>query len=588
MGFRNKIRKRFLIILVVVVLLTGGLSIKTMMMDQKFKSSGCKDNQSGLCSDLQKWRFFPEEKICQIKQESEQNSYLTSSTDLMKYVSHDVGHLASLLHGKLRDSISCQRSERGQLEPCLDWTSRILTEDVNYQHKAVIGLLLIISCILEVFGQEIRKDKKMKIWSCPETNVFKKLKALLSNWIPLFCPPWINHDEQQQADEGLQFKQGKKYAWMKDPLRWNDCFTEYISFSVLDRVASYRPLFSIFPQTNMPSVLTLAEAGFSYPGRGLIVECQECRSVVDITNFNVEGHHHREGCSFAKQDGNMASNSSSNENQDVDTDSAEAVHIESVTLNEQVVSDEQLATFNNSSNGYQLLDETSSPITPLQNVLLSSEAGTCPKHLDIVHAVQLEHNCQDEVPEQQQANQAAETEEQQQCQSATAIQQQINPLSISPPEENGACAGSCGSTHVTHDLVAKCNATLFDLVDFDAEEEKSQGLRIDLAEACLKNPGHYTNFLMGQLQEDFIPTNARHPDVFKFMKLFGKLVVRLVVSKLSSNRPHFLKNKDESKYRFGTGIATAKYIDNDTAANMETSRKWSSVKKIFTVTQEQG
>lgn len=105
----------------------------------------------------------------------------------------------------------------------------------------------------------------------------------------------------------------------------------------------------------------------------------------------------------------------------------------------------------------------------------------------------------------------------------------------------------------------------------------------DLLETCTKNPGHYGNFGMWQLQLEHIPSNVRCPEMLQFIKLIGKLVVKLTIKTTSNKRPHYnSEHRETASPRCGTGMAFVKHDSEDTAPT-EPLRKWNTIRRYLPV-----
>ncbi|CAG5131477.1 unnamed protein product [Candidula unifasciata] len=635
MGFRREIKLRFLIIMVVAIVLGGCLFSKMLQSHQDPAEDYTRD-KSGTClakpmwvqehiskSPMKHWINSPSE-LNPGRHDWDLNFHVSR---VLKYVFLDgLGDIIKLDEEQL-DKVLVHQVSRRQQDTQPDWTYKPLENNFGSRmFLMVLVIILLHSSALPAMIHQVKSTTRKRSLGSEKWNntVDKGLEDLYSA-----CTYF---DKMSHSVANCQSKDRAKKPWMVDPLRWDRHFIEYTTYSVLERVASYRPFaFDLTP--NIPSAVTLAEAGFQYPGEGSAVQCQGCRSYVEIGAFNspaTEAKYHREGCFFVT--------ASNNDTEEMPSSLTLTEVGERATANASYTRTEQASSKVNATRATPL--GTLPSTTMANNQLNSQPVGEC-------KATEAPHNCLEatakpnlsfanvagnendfaEPPEQnsqqtvaagnmtristaswecEQIGQIPAVPQHQTNESITRSHEQIGQVSADPQQQTNE-TGTMGHEHIPVDHREQGNALsetrgasanpgvsdqltdpdmasaftrlLFDPSAFDAEEEILPLGHHDLRERCQKNPGHFGNFPMAQLQLNHIPSNVRCPEVLEFFQLIGKLVVKLTIRKRSSNRPQFGESI-ETHAQCGTGLAFAE-DDSDDPAPTEPTRRWSTIRRYI-------
>lgn len=306
MGFRREIKIRFLVIILIAALVLGGCFTNRVLPSFLDPEKDDTKDQSGFCPLPSMWG---EEQISRSAMEEMRNSPFKLESErgtrdltfqmgrLLKYLFLDGRPEIVKANGQF-DNFCVHRVSRRQEDTC-PTGAYLPINDVLRSQLIVVMLILLItqsSVLTENFRKLSVKSEKSN-----STNT-KALQFLSSSF--------RDFDIMSYMIKGQNCKDRKKHDWLDDPLRWTGQFLVYNLYTVLERVASYRP-FAFDPTPSVPSAITLAEAGFLYPGVGTAVQCYGCRKSVEITSFNspaTEAKYHRDGCSFVTASSHIRSN----------------------------------------------------------------------------------------------------------------------------------------------------------------------------------------------------------------------------------------------------------------------------------------
>ncbi|BFZ09399.1 hypothetical protein BsWGS_12438 [Bradybaena similaris] len=646
MGFRREIKIRFLVIMVIAAFVLGGCLTNRVLSSFSDQETNDSKDQSGVCPLPSMWG---EQHILRsvVEGHGRPNSpfKLESGRDtrdltfqmgrLLKYLFLDGRPEIVRMRGQL-DDISVHQVSRRQEDTCPTETY-LPTDDALLSQLSMVMLVLLIahSSALAAMANHLTAFRKLSLESEKSNNIYTKALQFLSS-------SFRDLDIKSYVIKGQNCKDRRKLGWLDDPLRWTRQFLVYNVYSVLERVASYRP-FAFDPTPIVPSAITLAEAGFLYPGVGTAVQCQGCRKLVEITSIDsppTAAKYHRDGCSFVKSNSNLRSN--------------EGYHnLDSATSEEEEVatsSEDEVATPNslNTSNEFDEISTDSSETLPAsvwneqmnispnkdsdipkiqENVPACPETEAC-RNEQATHGAGNEHEfaqpleqhssrtsvsrtdkinatatCEREQMNQvvagmtHQTNETATRENEQRSNVPAGMPQQTNvtatvgngqrnqvptdpPQQTNTSENMGASANPVNLEHTDPIMADAFMKLLFDPTIFDEEAEMMAADGRHLLETCTKNPGHYGNFGMQQLQLEHIPSNVRCPEMLQFIKLIGKLVVKLTIKTTSSKRPHISSEHREATPRCGTGMAFVKNDSEDTAPT-EPMRKWNTIRRYL-------
>lgn len=399
MGFRREIKIRFLVIILIAALVLGGCFTNRVLPSFLDPEKDDTKDQSGFCPLPSMWG---EEQISRSAMEEMRNSPFKLELErgtrdltfqmgrLLKYLFLDGRPEIVKANGQF-DNFFVHQVSRRQENTCLTGAYLPINDVLQSQLSMVMLVLLIAhSSALAAMAYRLTTFRKQSLGSEKPNNTYIKALQLLSS-------SFKDLDIMSYAIKGQNCKDRKKHDWLDDPLRWTGQFLVYNLYTVLERVASYRP-FAFDPTPSVPSRITLAEAGFLYPGVGTAVQCEGCRKSVEITIFNspaTEAKYHRDGCSFVKASSHIRSNegyynldsatssedeaatldamNTSNEFDEISTDSSEALPA--------LISNEQLNNLANKDSEIPKLQE---------NVPACPETEVCQNH-QATHGAGNEH-----------------------------------------------------------------------------------------------------------------------------------------------------------------------------------------------------